>query len=264
MFQKIGSGKTGTGVLAVAAILALPLAMAETVITVNGKAIDSEILNIYMAGRAQKPIEQLLPEERASLTDELTDIYVLSTNELATELENDPGVAAQLDLQRANVLARAVVASLAQDIDVTEEEIEAVYLEQIKLAPREQYKARHILVVTQSEAIEIIQLLIAGGDFQALAKERSTGPSGPNGGDLDWFMPDQMVKPFSDAVVKLEDGRYTTDPVQTQFGWHVILREGSRPAEPPPLEGVRDTVASRVQQEKLRAKIDELRAEALK
>ena len=141
MFQKIGSGKTGTGVLAVAAILALPLAMAETVITVNGKAIDSEILNIYMAGRAQKPIEQLLPEERASLTDELTDIYVLSTNELATELENDPGVAAQLDLQRANVLARAVVASLAQDIDVTEEEIEAVYLEQIKLAPREQYKA---------------------------------------------------------------------------------------------------------------------------
>ena len=264
MYQKIGSGKVGTGLVAVVAILALPLVSAETVITVNGKAIDSEVLEIYMAGRSQKPVEQLTPTERTALTDELTDVYVLSTLDLASELEKDPGVAAQLDLQRATVLARAVVASLAEDIDVTEEEIQAVYLEQIKLAPREQYKARHILVESQGEAIAIIQELIGGADFQALAKERSTGPSGPNGGDLDWFMPDQMVKPFSDAVARLENGRYTTDPVQTQFGWHVILREGSRAAEPPTLEGVRDAVATRVQQDKLRAKIDELRANAVK
>ena len=99
-----------------------------------------------------------------------------------------------------------------------------------------------------------------GADFEELAKTHSTGPSGPSGGDLGWFSPDQMVKPFSDAVVELENGAFSTAPVQTNFGWHVILREDSRANEPPTLESVRDTIKQRVEQANFQKYVEELRA----
>lgn len=267
MHSNKGSAKAGPGWLAagvLALTLATPPAAAETIMTINGKAMSSEVLDVYIQSRVQKPLEQVTPEERTALIDELSDLYVLSTIDLAEKIEQDPAIAAQLDLQRMGVLARGVAESLAEDIVVTEEEVQTSYEQQIKLAPTQQFKARHILVETQGEAIEIIEALLDGGDFIEMAKERSTGPSGPNGGDLGWFVPNQMVQPFSEAVAKLADGRYTTDPVQTQFGWHVILREDTRPAEPPPLEGVRETIEARVKQDKLRAKIDELKAASVK
>lgn len=269
MFSMKGSEKCATGLpaawVAAVMIMALPLASAETVMTINGKAMDSDVVDSFIKGRVQKPLDQVTAEERDFLVNELTDIYVLSTTEAAAKLEDDPDIAAQIELQRLGILARAVIAELMAEIVVSEEEIKAMYEEQIKLAPGQQYKASHILVETQAEALEIIEALLTGGNFAELAKERSTGPSGPKGGELDdWFMPDQMAKPFSDAVMKLADGRYTTDPVQTQFGWHVIRRDGARAAEPPPLEGVRETVKARLQGDKLRARIDELKAAAIK
>ena len=97
------------------------------------------------------------------------------------------------------------------------------------------------------------------GHFAELAKEKSTGPSGPSGGDLGWFPPDRMVTEFSQAVQNLKDGEYSKDPVQTQFGWHVILREESRDAVPPPFESVRDAIKQQVEARKLQAYIDSLR-----
>jgi peptidyl-prolyl cis-trans isomerase C len=258
----IAKASMTSALVASAVIAGMSLAHAETVISFNGQSIDSTLVDAYIAGRLQKPVAQATSQEVETLTNELTDVFLLSTLDIAKEIANEPAVAAQLELQRIGILARVVVGRLAEDIVITEEEILKVYEEQIKLAPGLQYKARHILVETQSEAIEIIELLIGGSDFAELAKERSTGPSGPNGGELGWFVQGQMVQPFSDAVEKLEDGRYTTDPVQTQYGWHVILREDSRPAEPPPLEGVRENIVASIESEKLRALIEELRAEA--
>ncbi len=266
MFSKrsFGVAKASKTSALVAAIVmaAMSLAQAEAVITFNGQSIDSTLVDAYISGRLQKPVDQATPQEVEALTTELTDVFLLSTLDMAEDIAKEPAVAAQLELQRIGILARAVVGRLAEDIEISEEEILKVYEEQIKLAPGQQYKARHILVETQSEAIEIIELLIGGADFIELAKERSTGPSGANGGELDWFVAGQMVKPFSDAVARLEDGRYTTDPVQTNFGWHVILREDSRAAEPPPLEGARENIVANIQSEKLRVKIEELKAEA--
>ena len=82
----------------------------------------------------------------------------------------------------------------------------------------------------------------------------------PSGGDLGWFSPNQMVEPFSDAVAELADGDYTKEPVQTQFGWHVILREESRASEPPTLESVRDVIKQNIEQQKLQDYLMELRA----
>ncbi len=138
----------------------------------------------------------------------------------------------------------------------------AEYAEQVAMAPPSQFRARHILVPTQSKAIDLIAELDSGSDFATLARDFSTGPSATDGGALSWFSPNQMVKPFSDAVAALEDGQYTSAPVQTEFGWHVILREESRTNQPPPLESVRENIKQNITQKKFEAHIIALRADA--
>jgi peptidyl-prolyl cis-trans isomerase C len=266
MISTNGSRGAGTRLLAAAAgVLCLSGAFhaaAETIKTVNGEAIDSTVLSAYIENRVNKPLEQVTPEERQALTDELTDIYLLATQESAEELAQDPKVAAQIELQKQGVLAQAAAEQFFAENTVSEQEVQAEYQEQVKLAPPLQYKARHILVQTQAAAQDVIKQLDEGADFEALAEEKSTGPSGPDGGDLGWFAPNQMVKPFSDAVAQLEDGAYTKQPVQTEFGWHVIKRESSRETEPPTLASVRDAVTQSVQQKKFQAHLEELRANA--
>ena len=135
---------------------------------------------------------------------------------------------------------------------------ENLYDEQVGLTPPTEFKARHILVATQGEAAEIITQLDGGADFAELAMEKSTGPSGPSGGDLGWFPPERMVAEFSEAVQALEDGAYSKEPVQTQFGWHVILREESRDAAPPPFDSVRDALKQNVEGQKLQDYLESL------
>ena len=184
---------------------------------------------------------------------------MITTQERAKEIANDPRVVAQAELQYRGLLAQAVAADFLANNTATDEEIFEEYTNQLELQPPKQYKARHILVETQSDAVAIIAELDGGADFEELAKTRSTGPTGPSGGDLGWFSPERMVEPFSNAVIALEDGSYSEEPVQTQFGWHVILREESRDNEPPTLESVRDTIKQRVEQTKLQRYIESLR-----
>lgn len=235
---------------------------AEPVKTVNGAAIDSMVLDVYMQSRINKPSSQATAEEREALIAELTDIYLLSTQDSASDLEDDPKVAAQIELQTRGVLAQAAATKFFAESTVSEEEVLAEYAEQVKIAPSLQYKARHILVPTQGAAADVIKELDEGANFEELAKEKSTGPSAPNGGDLGWFAPNQMVSEFSDSVAALEDGAYTKAPVQTEFGWHVILREDSRDSEAPPLDSVRDSITQSVQQKKFQAHLENLRAAA--
>jgi len=237
-------------------------AHADPVKKVNGEAMDSAVLDAYIENRANKPMHQVTPQEREAFTEELTDIYLLSTQDAAKDLEEDPKVAAQIELQKRGVLAQAAAEQFLAENQPTDEEIQAEYDEQVKLAPREQFKARHILVETQAQAEEIIQQLDAGAEFEELAKQQSTGPSAANGGDVGWFSPNQMVKPFADAVAELEDGAYTKAPVQTEFGWHVIKREGARQTEPPALASVRDLLTQSVQQKKFQAYLEQLRQDA--
>jgi peptidyl-prolyl cis-trans isomerase C len=245
--------------LAIAAFFAVLAVHAETVMTVNGADVDSTVLDAYAETRTQKPAAQITAEEKDALKDELLDIYLLTTQPRAKELEKDPQVKAQLELQMRGTLAQAAAQDFLSRNPATEDEILKEYKQQIELAPQQQFKARHILVETQSAAADLIKQLDDGADFAELAKSNSTGPSGPTGGDLGWFSPNQMVPPFSEAVAKLEDGAYTKEPVQTQFGWHVILREDSRDAEPPTLESTHDVIKQRIEQQKLQNYLAELR-----
>ena len=245
------------------AFVAIALAMtsvatAETVATVNGVGIDSSVVDLYLETRTQKSATEATPAERDTILQELTDIYLLTTQPTAKALENDPTVKAQIELQGRGVLAQAVATDFFSKNPATEDEILAEYQNQITMSPTLQYKARHILVETQGEASDLIKQLDEGADFVELAKEHSTGP---NGGDLGWFSPEHMVKPFSDAVSALENGAHTSEPVQTQFGWHIILREEIRDNQPPTLESVHDVIKQRVEQTKFQSYIETLRSD---
>lgn len=260
MIFKSRSSRFGT-LIAVVTLAAsgFSTATAETVVTVNDVDIDSTVFDAYLESRFQKPAAQASAEERATVERELTDIYLLTTQPKAEEFAKDPQIKAQLELQYRGTIAQAVARDFVESNPATDAEILAEYETQLEQSSDKQYKARHILVESQGEAEALINQLNEGEDFEALAKEFSTGPSGPNGGDLGWFAPDQMVKPFADAVVALDDGAYSKAPVQTQFGWHVILREDTRENEPPTLESVRDAIKQRVEQEKFQDYMQGLR-----
>jgi peptidyl-prolyl cis-trans isomerase C len=147
---------------------------------------------------------------------------------------------------------------------VSPEMVQAEY-ERIKATIEgNEYKASHILVETEAEAKEIIGKLNKDpGTFAKLAKERSKDSgSAPGGGDLGWFDMGRMVPEFSTAVSKLEKGKFTQEPVQTQFGYHVILLEDVKPIEIPPLEAVAPQLAEQLEQQNWEKQMETLRAAA--
>lgn len=149
--------------------------------------------------------------------------------------------------ERSLLSAQAVDAVLAEG--VTEEAIQATYDEAFgEAGGGPEYNASHILVETEDEALALIDELEAGADFAELARENSTGPSAPSGGNLGWFGPGRMVPAFEEAVVGLDVGAVSA-PVQTQFGWHVIILNETRQAAAPTLEEVRAQIEQRVQQQ---------------
>ena len=235
-------------------------AKAESVATVNGVDIEKSTFDFYLQNRVQTSLSEVTAEEREIVLQELKDIYILSTQPRASELAADPQFKAQIELQYRAGMAQAIATDWLENNPASDEEIQSEYAIQSLLAPDLQFKARHILVETQAAAMELIAQLNVGANFEELAKAHSTGPSGSAGGDLGWFSPNQMVAPFSDAVAGLDDGAYTKTPVQTEFGWHVILREQSRGSEAPPLDSVRDSVKQRVETQKFQQYLEGLRA----
>ena len=225
----------------------------------GGVSINPNVFNMYLESRIQKPADQASPQEVAAVRNELTDIYLLSQQPRADELKADPRLEAQLEFQTRATLAQAVATDFVSRNQASDEEMRALYDEQAKIAPSQEYKARHILVETQGEAVALVTELDGGANFEELAREHSTGPSGPSGGDLGWFPADGMVPEFSQAVVALGNGEYSKAPVQTQFGWHVILREDSRETAPPPYDSVRDVLKQQVESQKLQEYLESLR-----
>ena len=212
--------------------------------------VDPNVFNLFLESRTQKPAGQATTEERDAAMLDLTNIYLVTNLPAAEKMGEDPRVKAQLELQRRGILFNSFANDFLASNAATDQEIFDAYEEQVALAPPKEFKARHILVESQGQALDLIKELQGGADFIELAKNKSTGPSGPNGGDLGWFAPQAMVQPFSEAVAAMEDGAITTVPVQTQFGWHVILREDSRDGTAPPLDSVRDVIKQRVEQDK--------------
>ena len=141
-------------------------------------------------------------------------------------------------------------------------ELRAEYEKQIASLPGTEYHAHHILVATQPFAQRVIDRLAKGEKFDDVAKKESMDSSKDSGGDLGWFTPDHMEKPFADAVVALKPGEYTHTPVQTRFGWHVIELVETRPLQPPPFDQVKARVAQILDAKRFKAYADDLVAKA--
>ena len=232
---------------------------ADTVVaTVNGTAIT---LGHMMLVRADLPAQyQQLPDD--VLFQGILD-QIVSQTLLEQSLTGDVPAAVRLATEnehRSLMAAEAIRNLIATGL--TDEAVKAAYDEKYAGDPGKEYHAAHILVETEDEAKALIAQLQEGADFATLAKEHSTGPSGPSGGDLGWFGTGQMVPEFEEAVIALEPGAFTLAPVQTQFGWHVIILHESRAAEAPALDDVRDEIESELQTQLVEKRIEELRSTA--
>jgi peptidyl-prolyl cis-trans isomerase C len=177
-------------------------------------------------------------------------------------LEKEESTMRTLKFMRMNVLRDTLIERMMNDQPVSEEELEKAYAENYPVEPEIRYLVRHILVDDSSKAEEIISQLDEGAEFEALARELSTGPSGPEGGSLGWISPEIVVPAFAAAMLKLEKEQYTKAPVETEFGWHVILLEDVQEVEreePPPLETVRAVLEQQIKALKVQSEIQQLR-----
>ncbi len=231
----------------------------DAVAVVNGTYISRESLETLEKEIAQRSHGQKFPKEQ--LLEELIQRELLVQDAVHKQLDKTPEFIERMAAVRKSLLSQADLQNFLKSNPVTDEEIKAEYDAKMANAGTE-YKARHILVKTEDEARKLIIELDNGADFVELAKTKSTGPSGPQGGDLGWFTADRMVPPFSEAVIALENGHYTKEPVETQFGWHVIIREDSRSQTPPPFEAVKEQIRPMLQRKKIQTMMENLRKQA--
>ena len=237
--------------------VAMPAAAqdASTVLaTVNGKDIT---LGHVIA------LQNNLPEQYRQLEDGVLYNGILEQlvqqTALADEMSNNMTKSLELGLEneQSAFLASQFVAQVGS-ADIAEDALKAAYDAQYgNVAPEQEFNASHILVEEEDTAKEIVQMLADGADFATLAKERSTGPSGPRGGELGWFGTGQMVPEFEQAVIGLEDGA-VSEPVQTQFGWHVVKRNDSRNKSAPTLDEVRGELESQLKSEAVESALAEV------
>lgn len=233
----------------------LPLAAQDTapvspetvVASVNGEDIT---IGHMIAARAT------LPEQYAQIPAE--ELYngilqqLIQQTALAQQTSALPAMVARTLENEHRSLKAAQTIEMKLETAISDAEIQAAYDEQYgDLDPQEEFNASHILVATEEEALAIVEELAGGADFAATARTKSTGPSGPNGGELGWFGTGMMVPDFEAATIALGLGEVSA-PVQTQFGWHVIRLNDTRKAEIPTLEMVRPQIAETLRQAKAR------------
>jgi len=231
--------------------------------TVNGTAISQRTVDM-IAKQGAASGRPDTPETRKSIIDQLALQMVVAEEAIKKGLDKTPEVAEQIDAMKQSVLAKAYVQDFIKSNPVTDEMVKAEY-DRIKATiTGTEYKARHILVEKESEARDIIgRLRKEPGAFAKLAMEKSKDQgSKANGGDLGWFDLSRMVPEFGAAVSKLDKGKFTQEPIKTQFGYHVILLEDSKPIEAPPLEEVKPQLTQQLQQQNLKKQLDALKAGA--
>lgn len=231
--------------------------------TVNGTPISEQLVDMMLKQRTSLGREPGA-DARKAFIDRLAMQLIIAQESLKKGLDKTPEVAGQLELTRQSVLVDAFVKDYVKNNPVSDDMLKAEYDKFKAQASGTQYKARHILVEKEAEAKDVIAKLKKNpGAFAALAKEKSkdTGSKG-NGGDLGWFDPRGMVPEFGAAVAKLEKGKFTEEPVKSQFGYHVILLEDSRPQVVQPLDQIKPALSQQVQQQNLKKLFDEMKAKA--
>ncbi|RPH41615.1 MAG: peptidylprolyl isomerase [Burkholderiales bacterium] len=247
----------------VALSLAAGAAHAQNAAIVNGKAIPKAKLDEFVAALTQQGRPDT-PELRNAVRDELIAREIFSQEAEKKGLARNPEVQRQLEQTRQDILIRAVIRDHLKNNPVTDAEVKAEYDKLTKGAGGgdKEYRARHILVESEAEAKAIIDQLKKGGKFEELAKKSKDPGSADKGGDLDWNGPETFVKPFSEAMVKLDKGQFTDMPIKTDFGWHVIRLDDVREPAPPPMEQVSPQIKQELERRRVQTLQTDLKAKA--
>ncbi|WP_456374619.1 peptidylprolyl isomerase [Thiolapillus sp.] len=233
----------------------------QTIVTINGYAVsDLEVLAFNALQGNQNKLDS--QKAQVQLLNQLVNTTLLAQAAQKEGVDKLPQVVAALKMAKIQVLAEAKVNDYFAKHPVTDEEIKAAYDKKFTKEALQEYKVSHILVKEEQEAKDIIAALEKGGDFAELAKVHSLDSSKDAGGELGWVGRNQVVKPFGDAMSKLEKGKFSKTPVKSQFGWHVILVEDTRAQQPPPLDQVKEQFRAQLQQQQLAKLVTEMRKQA--
>jgi len=253
-----------TKTLIAAAILSLaPSAFAaDAIATVNGKQIKQSVYDVITKDITASG-QKIDDNTKNAIINELVSSELVYQEAQRLGLDKQPEFLVREELGRRKLLTNVFLQDYLKKNPVSDADTKAAYEQYKKAYGDKEYNARHILVKTEAEAKDIIAQLNKGADFAKLAKEKSLDPgSKDKGGDLGWFSPASMVKPFSDVAANLQKGAISASPVQTQFGWHVIKLIDTRPAQPLAYEKVKDGLQKNLQQRQLEKMMSELRSKA--
>jgi peptidyl-prolyl cis-trans isomerase C len=229
--------------------------------TVNGKPIKQSLID-YIIKDATARGQKVDDNVRALITNKLISSELIVQEAQKAGIDKQADFIAKDDLMSRELLVNTYLQDYIKKNPIDDAALKAEYDKFKAAVGDKEFKASHILVKTEQEAKDVIAQLAKGGDFAKIAKEKSLDSSKDKGGDLGWFSPASMVRPFSDAVMKLQKGLYTTVPVQTQFGWHVIKLEDTRTAQPPAFDKVKDEIRNNLQKQQLEKLVTDLRAKA--
>jgi peptidyl-prolyl cis-trans isomerase C len=237
----------------------------KVIATVNGEAITELEYNNYVAARQGEhgpfPNQEM---ERKVVLDEITTRMLLAQAATDQKADQEPDVFLQLKLQRENLLARAILRKYIRENPISDDEVQKRFDQMTEKADKNEYRVRHILVRTEEEAREILAQLKKGANFATLAQQKSIDVrTGKQGGKIgDWVNQDMLVAEFSRAMADLKKGQTTPEPVKTDFGWHIIKVEDSRPRKMPTFDQAKGNVRQMIQQERVDALVKSLKDKA--
>ncbi|GLU35632.1 peptidylprolyl isomerase [Trinickia caryophylli] len=244
-----------------AAFAAAP-AFAQNIAVVNGSPIPKSRADALIAQLAQQG-QPDSPQLQQAVRDELVNREILMQEALREGIANRPEVKAQVAVAQQTVVLRAFIENYVKSHAPSDAEVKGRYDELVKQAAGQELHLHHILVEDEKTAKDLIAKIKGGASFEDLAKQYSKDPgSAKNGGDLEWSNPKAYVPPFAEASEHLKKGEITDTPVHTQFGWHIIRLDDTRPIAPPPFEQVKPQISQQIEQERLQAFEQQLRARA--
>jgi peptidyl-prolyl cis-trans isomerase C len=247
----------GKGQQAVVAPAATDKPATPAVAIVDGTPISRDAYDDYLKGLLRgKPASDVTADEKNQVLDQMINMQLIATQAEKDGLEKDPDVATRIALLRTQILADAAAQKYVKSNEPSDQELHAAY---DAATDKTEYHASHILVPTKEKADQLIKKIKGGAKFEDVAKSDSTDNSKANGGDLGWFTTARMVKPFGDAVKGLKKGEMTTDPVQTQYGWHIIKLQDTRDA---PFDQMKGQLTNGIMQTKFQVYIDGLKKNA--
>jgi len=234
--------------------------------TINNQPYSLDVFRAFYAERLQQVQQaggQDSPQLQELAFNEFLNLVVASQEGERRQLDSNPEVQGALEMQRMLVLSSAALQQIANEFEPSDADLRAAFDQFVAQAQRNEYKARHILVDERDSALDLIKKLdkAKGKGFEKLAKEHSIA-NADQGGDLGWVDPRNMVPPLANAISGLEPGQYTQQPVQTQFGWHVVLLEETRTAEPPAFDEAKPALEAALRRQAVAEQLNQMRMDA--